>query len=222
MVDKKINETEKEGRTEQIIKNIKPEDTTVDIDWEKDKEKLIKKLELTERTRLRIEIVYGLKGTLETVLGQFKYYSEIPAVKTECYHFYSVTDPHKGSIARCLKDFILKNKLRQESSYQILEVRIPLTFKEYSQKRDEFLSELGKDYHFTVNMPRKRDKLFTLLRGRLFKEWAGGKGMYVAFYEGLSGKNYLEFAHYENLKSGTDKICRSLEKLLLNNIRIMP
>jgi hypothetical protein len=141
------------------------------------------------------------------------------SIKTDNYFLYSLADPHNDT-KQFLQDYIQKNRLSCDSTNQVLEMKIPLSFEEYSKERNRLLSVLGQHYGFKITEPRKRDQLVALLRGRVLKEVAYGNDMAIAFYKSVFGNSYLEFVYKENIKTGVNKIYDSLESLLLAKPKI--
>lgn len=154
-----------------------------------------------------------LKELDEIVINTDSIQGYTGSIKTPNYFLYSVSNPHNNGAFTTLRDFLLKDRLMTDNSNLVLEMKILLSYQEYSRKRDRFLSNLEAG-DFLIKEPRKRDIFLSWLRNRNLKEIIYGNKISVAFYEGKCRNSRLEFFFDGNLKLFLDKIRCGLEVLL--------
>lgn len=166
---------------------------------------------MAKDSKFQKPLIEELQGLINKVDS---YYGESDSLKTENYMIFSVADPHKEGLGKTLRYYALKDKLRLEPKHQIIEIRLPLSYREYSDKKREFLNGLGGYDKFRIDALRKRDKLTGLVRLKILKDIVYGQDISVAFYTSLSGSNHLEIVYSLNPKKGLRKVRNGLEKLL--------
>lgn len=136
-----VFERMKKDKIEEILKGIKPEDIIIGTEKEKP---LLEEIEKLHKNYPKKKLLYELKSIIGIISSYRRKESVTTAIRTDNYHLYSVADPHKKGFMQCLKDYILKNRLRLTQEHYVLDVKIPLTFEDYMQKKDKILSGTGK------------------------------------------------------------------------------